>query len=420
MIRRTLGRLLRVCLVLGLLYLLAGFFTSRISPAPPLLDGREVARLDRPALDPFYAHVVRGVLSVHSGRSHDAEGTLEEVAAAAERTGLDFVVLGDHVGDWIEEPGAVAPRRVGTPLLVPGLEMVVEGRGRVLVFGLDTLPQRWEGELDELVERVDPEEGFVSVVHPRSPRTRESWKSQVAEGTHAWESFDVSEMARARLKEPWALYHLVNFLAALPVGRADEVVVGMWRERFETPAILAYDSIRTSAFTTLTGGLNHHPKARIAGGLFPAYEPFFRSVVNHVALDAPLAEDPYEARGQLARGLRGGRVFVSLGHPDEAEGFRVWVEGDGGRVLRPGDRGDAEGDERLLVRVPTEAPGRVIVAVVRDGRHASWVRARPGETISLSAGTGVVRVEVYHAGAGIPGGRIGMRPWLLSNPIELR
>jgi hypothetical protein len=363
---------------------------------------------------------VRGALSVHSGRSHDAEGTFEQVSRAAERAGLDFVVLGDHVGDWVESPDATTPVRMGDPLLVPGVEMVVAGRGRVLAVGLDTLPARWEGSLTELVERVDPEAGFVSVVHPRSPKSRESWKSQVAEGTHAWESFDVSEMARARLEEPWAFYHLVNFLAALPFGRADEVVVGMWRERFRTPAILAYDSIRSESFTAMTGGLNHHPKARVAGGLFPAYTPFFRSVVNHVALDGPLSEDPFTAQRQLTSALRGGRLFVSLGHADEAAGFRAWVEGAGGRVLRPGDRAGAAPGDRLLVRVPDGSPGRVIVAVVRDGRHEAWVQGRPGETISLDAGRGVVRVEVYHAGAALPGGRLGMRPWILSNPIELR
>ena len=277
-----------------------------------------------------------------------------------------------------------------------------------------------DGSLEELVARVHPEDGFVSVVHPRSPKFRESWKDTVAVGAHAWESFDVSEMARARL-EDWSVgYHVAGLLLGIPTGRLDEAVVGFWRERSETPAIIAYDSIRTRDRMSLTGGLNHHPKTRIGGRPFPGYAPFFRTVANHVRLPEPLSFDPAIARRQLATALRNGKVFVSLGHTDRVHGFRFWVESPDGTALRPGEAGVLADGSSMLVRVPDRAPGNVLIRLVRDGRETGWVAAEPAETIALDVpGPGDWRVEIHHAGSRVPGGRMNLRPWILSNPIAL-
>lgn len=420
MVKRLFRQGFRVVLLLLLGYLVAGYVSARWTADPDRLAETSVERVERPAVDDERPYLARGALSVHTGRSHDAVGTFAEVAEAAERTGLDFVVLGDHGGDWAVNTDSMAPRWRGDVLLVPGLEMVVEGRGRVLVFGLDTLPRVWEGALGDLVARVHPDDGFVSVVHPRSPKERESWKDSSPEGVHAWESFDVSEMARSRLEERWVGYHIAGLLLGFPTGRLDEAVVGFWRERSETPAVLAYDSVRARERITLTGGLNHHPKTRLAGRPFPAYAPFFRTVVNHVRLAEPLSFDPVIARRQLATALRDGKVFVSLGHGDRVHGFRFWMESAAGPALRPGDAGRLSDDARMLIRIPDRAPGRVLVRLVRDGRETGWVAAEPAETIALEVpGPGIWRVEVHHAGFRVPGGRLNLRPWILSNPIAL-
>lgn len=173
----------------------------------------------------------------------------------------------------------------------------------------------------------------------------------------------------------------------------------------------------------LTGGLNHHPKARVAGGLFPAYGPFFRTVVNHVTLPEPPADDPIRAREQLMRALRAGSLHVSLGHPDRVGGFRFWVESEG---VPTGSQGAlltvaSDVELRLLARVPDAAPGRVHVRFVRGAGDDVWVEAGAGETVSLPATAGVTRVEIHHAGSRVPGvGRLNARPWILSNPIEIR
>lgn len=430
-LRRWGKRLVQGALALAVVYGAAGYLTSRLEPAPklvvePLAEGApgEARTADDvggeslvvwnadPAREPLASWLaggteVRGVLSVHSGRSHDSEGTFDEIALAAARTGLDFVMLGDHPGDWLQEEGALDPVRNRGVLLIPGQEMVIMETGRVLAVGLeaDTLVERWEGTVDELVARIAAVDGYAGVVHARSPRPRERWHAGVeAPGIHGWETLDVSEVARLRLADRWVGYHLTSFLAGLATGRAQGPVLRLNREGTSAPGLLAYDSARALGPLTLTAGLNHHPKARIAGRLVPPYTPFFRTLVNHVVLDAPLSDDPRMGRQEVLQGLRAGGVFVSLGEAEAASGFRF----------------GPLGDETLAVRLPPGATGRFFIRVLRDGEEIGWVPVRDDAALTIRPpGPGVYRVELTRAGVPVGPWRHGLRPWILSNAVDL-
>jgi hypothetical protein len=438
-LRAGLRLLLRAGLLVAALYAVAGFLTLRLTPVPSVrldVDGGDVIRTLDPARSEVSAWIaglgteVRGALSVHSGRSGDSEGTFDEVGAAAARATLDFVVLGDHPGDWLDAPDAFDPVRSAGVLLVPGQELVIADAGRVLAVGLaaDTLVRRWEGSVAELSARIDSVNGFVSVVHARSPRGRERWQAGLdAPGIHAWESLDVSEMARLRLADRWAGYHLVSFLSGLAVGAAQGPVLRLNREGTSAPGLLAYDSARARQPLVLTAGLNHHPKARIAGRLVPPYTPFFRTLTNHVRLEGALPADPWEARARLLDGLRGGRVFVSLGDAAEAEGFAFGaVPGDAAPSAEVGSDpapgagagADAAVGRRLWLRLPPGASGSLLVRLLRDGEEVGWWAAEPGEVFEVRPSQGGVhRVEVARAGIPLGGWRYGLRPWILSNAV---
>ena len=359
---------------------------------------------------------------MHSGRSHDAVGTFSEIADAAAKAGLDFVVLGDHPSDWLEEAGALDPVVIGSTVLIPGQEMVLEGKGRALVVGLDadTLVQRWEGEVADLSARVSNVGGFISVVHARSPRGRERWQVGVdAPGVDAWESIDMSEVARLRLADRWAAYHITSFLAGLVTGTSHRPVLRLNREGASAPGLLAYDSARSRETLTLTAALNHHPKARILGQLVPSYSAFFRTYTNHVLVPEAPGAEPFLARTRILDGLKTARVYVSLGDADDAAGF------DFGPLPSKTDAPTAQDgrplDARpLAVRLPPEAPGRMLVRVLGNGVERGWFSAEPGEIVAFRPpGAGVYRVEVYRAGLPLGSRRYGMSLWLLSNAIDV-
>jgi hypothetical protein len=401
-------------------YWVVGYVAVRTATFPGVEDG-SLFHADVPELVSSGDAVVRGALSVHTGRSHDAVGTFPEVAAAAATAGLDFVVLGDHPGDWMSGPdGDMTPFREEGVLVVPGLELVVANVGRTLAVGIDTLTVQWEAGIPALARRADSLGGFVSVVHPRSPKARERWDGLESPGIHAWESFDVSEMARARVRErALTPYRLASFLGGLAVGRGEGALSLMWREGTNTPALLSYDSVRAERPVALTGGLNHHPKARIGPVLFPRYEPFFRTVVNHVAVEGGVEGDPVEASRRLLASLRAGRLFVTLGPGHDAGGFDLRGRGGGGEWVAMGGAAPWHEGATLEVTLPAGGYSRLLVRILRDGREERWLSARRGTHLSVPAGSpGVYRVEVFRAGVRLGGVRFNARPWIISNPLE--
>ncbi len=400
-------------------YALAGFASARLvaERGPPLAT---VERLADAAGALPRVWWQSGVMSVHTERSHDAEGTLAEVAAAADASAAAFVVMGDHPGDWAQAgPDALVPRAVGDVLLVGGVELVVQEVGRVLAIGLDSVPRNWQGSVTSLVGAAAGPGGFVAVIHPRSPRARERWKTDRLDGVHGWEAIDVSELARTRLQDRWAGYHLASFLGGLALGRGHESLLRLGREGFEMPGVLAYDSMRAASSLTITAGVNHHPKGRMLGAPFPAYAPFFRTVQNHALLTEPPAPDPVARWAQIAGALRDGRSYVSLGEAERADGFRFGATTAAGWI-EMGGTGGATAGTMLRVEIPARAPGPLAVRVLRNGATLGWLEASPGERLAVpESRPGVYRVEVYHRGRRAGRWWWNRRPWLLSNPVEL-
>jgi hypothetical protein len=214
---------------------------------------------------------------------------------------------------------------------------------------------------------------------------------------------------------------VLALLTGLVIGQGQKSLTRFWREGTGTPALLAYDSVRAEEHVALTGGLNHHPKARILGGLFPAYQPFFRTVVNHLPLDAPLDADPVVAQGQILDALRRGDLFVTLGDARDVEDFGVVAVGADGSAVRMSGVGSWPGEARLVVSLPSHARGTLPVRILRDGREVAWLPGAAGERLQWEIpGPGVYRVEVFKGGWKVGSLRAGFQPWILPNPIELQ
>ncbi len=362
--------------------------------------------------------VVTGALAVHTGRSHDAIGSESEVAEAARAAGLDFVVLTDHRSGSAPDSSWHPPARYeGGVLLVRGQEISLgPDVGRVLVFGLDTVLTRWDGGFEALGRRLEASGATAVVAHSRSPRVRDSWRPKTAPGVVGWEVFDLADVGRARLSDPWIAYHLIALAVTAPLGRSHESLLRLHREGFEQPAVAAFDSIHARQDLTAMAGLDAHPKARVAGRLVPGYEPFFKSLVNHVTLVGPLPPQADEATAALAAALRLGRVHVSFGDAPRARSFRLWLE-----APESGAEGQREGrwgpGLHLRSGFASASPSLTVYRVVRDGRPVAWLRG-PGLAWPVPA-AGIYRVEVYRYTFRLGPLYWNIRPWVFSNPLRI-
>ena len=396
------------------LYLLAGYVTARLDwVRAPALESAS-SRLPLPNTR------VAGVVHVHTARSHDALGQEREVVSAARAAGIDFVLLSDHrAGDASDSLWATMARISDGVLVIRGQEISL-GRdvGRVLTFGFDTVVTGWVGGLDAFGRRLTESGATAIVAHSRSPRVRDSWRPQGAPGIVGWEVFDLADIGRARLGDAWVVYHIFALLVSAPLGRAHHSLLRLHRGGFDQPAVAAFDSLFARQRVTAVGSLDAHPKRRIVGRLVPGYEPFFKSLVNHIDLSEPLPSEPSEAMDALAKGLRSGRVFVSFGDADAAAGFVAAVTSENGPPALIGAGAEWQSEMELRAGFPGRSRGRLFYRVVKDGQPLAWLRGQ--ELAWPVTSPGVFRVEVYRYTLRLGPVVWGLRPWIFANPIRVR
>ena len=121
--------------------------------------------------DPPPASTVRGAFHVHSNRS-DGSGSVDAIAAAAARAGLQFVILTDH-GDGTRVPDPPA-YRTGV-LTIDGVELNTTG-GHYAAIDLPASPYPLAGTPDDVIDDVRRLGGFGIAAHPGSPRSSLSWQ----------------------------------------------------------------------------------------------------------------------------------------------------------------------------------------------------------------------------------------------------
>ncbi|UCC83295.1 MAG: PHP domain-containing protein [Gemmatimonadota bacterium] len=404
----------RLLLALVVLYLAGGYVLPRVHwiPADPAI---ETDVLGVPPLAPAGVRAA-GVLGVHTQRSHDAVGSESEVVRAARDAGLDFVILSDHrSADSPQELWRVQTRYEDGVLLVRGQEISL-GRdvGRVLVFGIDTVVTRWESSLDELGRLLEAHAATAVVAHSRSPRTRDSWRPRETPEIAGWEVFDLADVGRARLKDPWVVYHLLALAASAPIGRMHESLLRLHRDGFDQAAVAAFDSLYPWNRSTALGALDAHPKTRVAGRLVPDYGPFFKSIVNHIELASPLPRDAGVAMNALAAGLEAGGAFISFGNTQLARNFSLQLVAPGRGAVGMGRAVAWERRQYLRAGFWGGPRDRLIYRVVRDGEHRAWVSG--AELAWPLDEPGVYRVEVYRYTVRVGPLTWNLRPWIFANP----
>ena len=123
-----------------------------------------------PALPVDFMAPVRGAIHIHT-RQSDGTGTVDDVAAAAERAGLNFIVVTDH-GDGTLP--AAAPQYRGRVLSIDAVEISTEG-GHVVALGMSQAPYPLGGELRDVVEDIRRLGGFAIAAHPASIKPELRW-----------------------------------------------------------------------------------------------------------------------------------------------------------------------------------------------------------------------------------------------------
>jgi hypothetical protein len=347
-----------------------------------------------------------GTLHNHTPYS-DGELYHADLAAAAAKAGLDFLITTDHnvyvggVDRWMDFPGG---RRV---LVLAGEEIHHQNRipqkNHLLAVGVRTDLSRFAPEPQTLIDAVRDAGGAAFLAHPYDPAS-----PLVHEAALGWDTLDVRGFSGLEIwnymSEFKSLFRnrlemlFYAFFPSAGILGPDVQTLALW-DRF-----LA-EGRRVSA----VGGPDAHGHSYSLGPLrkviFP-YEYLFRAVTLHVLVDKVAGDAVADGRA-IAEALKTGSGWVAYDLPKPTKGFRFRAEG-GGAFAGPGGEIPFSSGIALKADLPYPAEWRIMHAGEGSVGSGTGLQA-----VCLPCGKGAYRLEARRSFRG------RMRGWIFSNPIYI-
>lgn len=353
---------------------------------------------------------VAGILHVHTNRS-DGRSAPEEVAVAAARAGLAFIVFTDH-GDGTRTPDP--PTYRSGVLCLDGVEISTAG-GHYVVVDMPPAPYPLGGEARDVVEDVRRLGGFGIVAHPDSPKRELRWQEWTA-------PFDAMELVnpdtswRVRLQQTgWR--PKASLLASLfdyPF-RPTETVAALVERPVENLA--QWEILTRQRKVVALSGADAHARLEVrsadpGGGSWtlalPSYDASFGALSIHVRPDRALSGDAAADGAKILQALRGGHAYTAVDAFASPPSFEFLASNDRG-TAREGDELPAGGPVTLSVR--SNAPAGFTTTIWRGTDVLAGDRHEEAITIQAPADRAVYWVEIR------PPRPTDQRSWIISNPI---
>lgn len=341
----------------------------------------------------------RGLIHGHT-TSSDGGRSVKQVAAIADRLGLDFLIVTDHnTLEGREHEGIHGRCRV-----LVGSEVSTD-HGHLLAINTPEMVSGLGGRGLDVVREVRLLDGISVIAHPihskagwHAPLTIRPDAIEVFNGDSAWRNAPLWKVLLGIAA--YSLNPERAFLHTMDDAQAERA---LW-DRY----------LRDGPITGLAGG-DCHGRMPVGpfGVEFPKYERCLDAFQTHILTGTPLRGDFEVDRSLIVDALRRGSAYLSLGLVGPVEGFRFHAVSKGSQSpVQMGESVSSLGRVTFVAELPAEKPA--LVVLLRDGEIVSESRGRLLEHTDSSPG--VYRVEVYADQRGTLGGRV---PWVLSNPIRV-
>jgi hypothetical protein len=343
--------------------------------------------------------LVWGAYHVHSTRS-DGSGSVDDIAAAAARAGLHFVIFTDH-GDATRMEAPVYRSGV---LCIDAVEINTEA-GHVVALSLERpSPYPLAGEAADVIEDIHRLGGWAIAAHPDSPRPALRWRAQ-ATGLDGFEWFNVDSEWRAHGNGRLFAAGLRSLI------RAPEAIATLFEaprsfERWDGPGRPSLFSLAALDAHARIGSDSDGAAGR-AAIRWPAYSSLFRTAAQAVQIETPFTGDPQRDSRLVLAAIRGRRSYsIVRAFADGLAPYRL--------VVSTRDGASSSGfmfPASEVTQLSGEVPGgpETEVLLLRDGAPIATAKGRVNQAGPLPPGR-------YRLEARLPGRRF---PWMVSDVVEL-
>ncbi len=390
--------------------------TAAVVAAVAVYVGVTLPRRPQPLAAPTDG-TVPGIIHVHTSRSDGLSGP-DEIAAAAARAGLRFLVFTDH-GDATRTPDP--PRYRSGVLCLDGVEISTSG-GHYVAIDMPASPFPLAGEARDVVEDVRRLGGFGIAAHPDSPKLELRWRDwdapfdgiELQNPDTGWRIW--AQQAGGR-EAPWAARRrLFAALVDYPF-RPAAVIASLLQP---SGVLTSWEAITRRRRLVVVAGADAHaklaPRSADPGDSryalpFPGYESSFRVLSIHVKPDRPLSGDAASDARVLMRAIRSGHLYTAVDGAATPASFEFTATNEHGSVN--------EGDEigvggPVTLRVKSNAPPGFSTVLWKGLTALSADHHEPEFTVEATAEPAVYWVEIRAPG------RPPELTWIRSNPIYVR
>ncbi len=341
-----------------------------------------------------------GNLHIHSKYS-DGTATIEEIAAAAGRAGLDFIGINDHYHLKGMREGKEG-RRDGVVVLV-GSELN-QRYNHYLAYNISAEIPSDTDNPQTVIDAARAQGGLGFIAHPfelGSPLHDDGhtfvwnrWDVTGFTGISIWNFSSIWKGNARSLLSGLYCYHNMRAADLDPLGET----LAKWDELTRSRKVVA-----------IGGSDNHGVKFKALLGLIRGrifdYEYAFRAVNTHVLLSDEMPADFGAAKRAIYDALEEGRCFVACSLFADPRGFRFEAETAAGLIPMGGDVSLKE-SPTLTVK----APARGQIRIIHNGHVIKTETA--AELSHRPAEPGPYRAEVR-----LPRAFVKTRAWIFSNPI---
>ncbi len=346
------------------------------------------------------ATIAYGAYHIHSSRS-DGSGSVDDIAAAASRAGLKFIILTDH-GNATRAPDPPAYRH--GVLCLDAVEITTAG-GHVVALNLDRASEYpLGGETRDVMEDIHRMGGWAVAAHPDSTREDLRWRSTAGgiDGIE-WLNADsewrderparlLASVGRLAIRSAESIAALVS-RPARTLARWD--AAARMRPVFGLAAVDAHARIDWSGESEPQSG---------RGLAFPGYETLFRSLAQAVVLERPLSGQADEDARAILSGIAAGRTYSAVRAFADPATLEFTAERDG----QSSAMGASLDHGPVMFRAATPAVATATLTLLKDGRPLATGKGSVTREVSEP---GVYRLEAAYPGF--------LFPWIVSNPIRI-